>query len=200
MISTISSSSLYNIGNSIIFTSGGLSTTQGHLPAHTNNFIEIMADGSSRMRVLLINNDENDSSVNMMLPATILHSYKEIYSKIMGNLFPHNIVYAKKYESLTVKRQFQPVMFYDEFALESNPEWQKDNIKILESLEKHRKIFGVTTVMTDDRIPKTGLYTIDKRQLELWKQDYTRETIINELFYSNFTALGAVSMEEDSLT
>lgn len=54
--------------------------------------------------------------------------------------------------------------------------------------------------MTDDRIPKTGLYTIDKRQLELWKQDYTRETIINELFYSNFTALGAVSMEEDSLT
>lgn len=122
-ISNISSSSLYNIGNSIIFTPGGLSTTQGHLPAHTNNFIEIMADGSSRMRVLLINNDENNSSVNMMLPATILHSYKEIYSKIMGNLFPHNIAYAKKYESLTVKRQFQPVMFYDKFALESNPEW-----------------------------------------------------------------------------
>lgn len=198
MISTMPSSSLYNIGNSIVFSPGGLSTSQGHLPAHTNNFLEIMADGSARMRILLINNDENDSSVNMMIPVTILHSYKEIYSKIMGDLFPNDIAYAKKYESLTVKRQFQPVMLYDKFTLELNPELQEDNMKILESLKNHREIFGVTTVMTDDRIPKTGLYTIDKRQLELWKQDYTKESIIDELFYSNFITLGAISIEEDN--
>ena len=189
---TLSSFSLSNVGNSIIFTPGGLSTPKGHLPAHTNNFLEIMADGSARMRILLINNDQDDSSVNMMLPATILRSYKDIYAKIMGDLFPHKIAYAKKYESLTVRHQFQPVLFYDEFVLELHPDWKDDNNRMLEDLENHRKIFGVTTVVTDDRIPKTGLYTIDKRQLELWGQEYTAESFIDELFFSKFITLGVV--------
>lgn len=183
---TFPSFSLSYVGNSIIFTPGGLSTHKGHLPAHTNNFLEIMADGSARMRILLINNDQDDSSVNMMLPATILHSYKNIYTKIMGDLFPHKIAYAKKYESLTVRQQFQPVLFYDRLVLELNPDWKDDNNRMLEDLENHRKIFGITTVVTDDRIPKTGLYTIDKRQLELWGQEYTVESFIDGLFFSKF--------------
>ena len=65
------------VGNSIVYTPGGVSTQNGHLPAHTNNFLEIMADGSSRMRILLINNDPEDSSVNMTLPMAILSSYKK---------------------------------------------------------------------------------------------------------------------------
>lgn len=195
---TLPSFSLSYVGNSIIFTPGGLSTSNGHLPAHTNNFLEIMADGSARMRLLLINNDQDDSSVNMMVPSTILHSYKDIYTKIMGDLFPHKIAYAKKYESLTVRKQFQPVLFFDEFVLELNPEWKDDNIKILEALENHRKIFGVTTVVTDDRIPKTGLYTIDKRQLELLGQEYTAESFIDELFYSEFTLLGKVLVTDNN--
>lgn len=195
---TLPSFSLSYVGNSIIFTPGGLSTSNGHLPAHTNNFLEIMADGSARMRLLLINNDQDDSSVNMMVPSTILHSYKDIYTKIMGDLFPHKIAYAKKYESLTVRKQFQPVLFFDEFVLELNPEWKDDNIKILEALENHRKIFGVTTVVTDDRIPKMGLYTIDKRQLELLGQEYTAESFIDELFYSEFTLLGKVLVTDNN--
>ena len=47
----------------------------------------------------------------------------------MGMLFPHKVAYAKKYESLTVRKQFQPVMYYDDFVLEVHPDWQKDNIK-----------------------------------------------------------------------
>lgn len=188
----LNSISLSYIGNSIIFTPGGLSTHNGHLPAHINNFLEIMADGSARMRILLINNNPENSSVNMIFPTTILRIYKEIYTKIMGNLFPHNIAYAKKYESLTVRQQFQPVLFYDESILKSIPEWKNDNNKMLEALENHRKIFGVKTVVTDDRIPKIGLYTIDKRQLELWGREYTADSIIDELFFSRFIDLGAV--------
>ena len=195
---TLPSFSLSYVGNSIIFTPGGLSMSNGHLPAHTNNFLEIMADGSARMRLLLINNNQDDSSVNMMLPATILRSYKDIYTKIMGDLFPHKIAYAKKYESLTVIKQFQPVLFYDEFVLELNPEWKDDNIKMLEALENYRKIFGVTTVMTDDRIPKTGLYTIDKRQLELWGQEYTAKSFIDELFFSKFITLGVIPITDNN--
>lgn len=189
--------SLSNIGNSIVYTPGGLSTQKGHLPAHTNNFLEIMADGSARMRILLINNDQDDSSVNMMLPATLLRSYKEIYTKIMGDLFPHKIAYAKKYESLTVRQQFQPVLFYDDFVLELHPDWEEDNKKMLEALRSHREIFGITSVVTDDRIPKTGLYTIDKRQIELWGLEYTAESIIDELFFSRFTAMGVIPIPEE---
>ena len=182
------------IGNSIVYTPGGLSTQNGHLPAHTNNFLEIMVDGSARMRILLNNNDQEDSSVNMMLPMIILGSYKKVYTKVMGVLFPHKVAYAKKYESLTVRKQFQPVMFYDDFILKSFPDRQKDNSRMLEAIQNHRKIFGITTVITDDRIPKTGLYTIDKRQLELWGQEYTAESIIDELFLSRYSALAAFSI------
>lgn len=192
-----SSFSLSHIGNSIVFTPGGLSTQKGHLPANTNNFLEIMADGSARMRILLINNDQDDSSVNMMLPATILQSYKEIYTKVMGDLFPHKMAYAKKYESLTVRQQFQPVLFYEDYVLEMHPDWQEDNEKMLEALKKQREIFGTKTVITNDRIPKTGLYTIDKRQIELWGEAYTAESIIDELFYSRFATVGVVPIPEE---
>lgn len=114
--------SLSYIGNSIVFTPGGLSTQNGHLPANTNNFLEMMADGSARMRILLINNDQDDSSINMMLPATILRSYKEIYTKVMGDLFPHKIAYAQKYDSLAVHQQFQPILFYDDYVLDLHPD------------------------------------------------------------------------------
>lgn len=192
-----SSFSLSNIGNSIIYTPGGVSTQKGHLPAHTNNFIEIMSDGSARMRILLINNDQGDSSVNMMFPITMLRLYKDIYTKIMGELFPHKIAYAKKYESLTVRQQFQPVLFYDEHVLELHPDWEEDNMKMLEALRSHRKVFGNTTVVTDDRIPKTGLYTIDKRQIELWGLEYTSESFIDELFFSRFIEIGTVPIPEE---
>lgn len=185
------------VGNSIVYTPGGVSTQNGHLPAHTNNFLEIMADGSSRMRILLINNDPEDSSVNMTLPMAILSSYKKAYTNIMGMLFPHKVAYAKKYESLTVRKQFQPVMYYDDFVLEVHPDWQKDDIKMWEAIQNHRKIFGTTTIVTDDRIPKTGLYTIDKRHLELWRKEYNAESIIDELFFSRYTTLGAVSISEN---
>lgn len=189
--------SLSYIGNSIVFTPGGLSTQKGHLPANTNNFLEIVADGSARMRILLINNDQDDSNINMMLPATILRSYKEIYTTVMGDLFPHKIAYTKKYESLTVRQQFHPILFYDDHVLELHPDWQEDNKKMLEALDAHRKIFGTKTVITDDRIPKTGLYTIDKCHMELWGEEYTAESIIDELFFSRFATVGAVSMPEE---
>lgn len=197
MVDLTPSFSLSNIGNSIVYTPGGLSTKRGHLPAHANNFLEIMPDGSARMRILLINNDRDDSSVNMSLPVMVLMSYKEIYTKIMGELFPHKIAYAKKYESLSVRQQFQPVFFYDESVLRSHPDWEENNRKMLEALRLHRKVFGTTTVVTDDRIPKTGLYTIDKRQIELLGLEYTGESVIDELFFSRFIEMGVIPTQEE---
>ena len=185
------------VGDSIVYTPGGVSTQGEHLPAHTNNFLEIMADGSAKMRILLLNNDAKKSSVNIMSPLTILESYKETYTSVMEALFPDKMAYAKKNESLTVRKQFQPVMYYDDFVLKAHPDLQEDNIKIWEAIQNHRKIFGVTTIITDNRFPKTGLYTIDKRNLELWGKEYTAESIIDELFHSRYTTLGIVPIAEN---
>lgn len=190
----MTSFNLSRIGNSIVYTPGGLSTPQGQLPAHTNNFLEIMADGSARMRILLINNNQNDSYVNMVYAETVLNLFKDAYTYIMGCLFPSKMVYAKKYESLTVRRQFNPTVFYDDAILEAHPEWQADNERMLASARNYRLTMGSDTVVTDDRIPKTGLYTIDKRQMESWGVEYTAEAIIDELFLSRFVGLGAASI------
>ena len=190
----MTSFNLSRIGNSIVYTPGGLSTPQGQLPAHTNNFLEIMADGSARMRILLINNNQNDSSVNMVYAGTVLNLFKDAYTYIMGCLFPSKMVYAKKYEALTVRRQFNPTVFYDDAILEAHPEWQADNERMLASARNYRLTMGNDTVVTDDRIPKTGLYTIDKRQMESWGVEYTAEAIIDELFLSRFVGLGAASI------
>ncbi len=188
----LNTANLAYVGQSIIFTPGGLSTDNGQLPAHTNNFLEIMVDGSARMRILLQNNDKNDSTVSMVYAQTFLRLFKNVYTYIMGGLFPNKIAYAKKYESLTVRGQFQPVPFYDSTILEIHPDWREENEKMLAAARNYQKIVGIDTVVTDDRIPKTGLYTIDKRQLEIWGIEYTAESVIDELFFSRFVILGAI--------
>lgn len=188
---------LSRVGNSILYTPGGLSTGNGQLPAHANNFLEIMADGSARMRILLINNDPDNSAVNMLYASSILGLYKEVYTHIMSELFPNKMIYAKKYEALTVRRQFYPAVFYDGTLLEVHPDLKAKGDKMVETLREYRSVMGNDIVVTDDRIPKSGLYTIDKRQLEKWHVDYTAASIIDELFYSRFMTLGSAPVYEE---
>ena len=79
------------------------------------------------------------------------------------------------------------------------------NKKNLDFLEKASPSFwgfqfliglAVSTVMAYFA-KETGLYTIDKRNLELWGQDYTAESIIDELFFSRYTTLGIVPITEN---
>ena len=194
---SINSRNLTRVGSSIVYTPGGLSVAKGMLPAHTNNFLEIMADGSARMRILLINNDNDDPSVNMILPLTIKKLYEDLYTHVMGALFPDKLAYAKKYESLTVLKQFNPLLYYDESVLGLSPKLEEKNEEMLGKIEEYQKVMGIDIVVTNDRIPKTGLYTIDKRQMELWGRNYNQESIIDELFLSNFIRLGVIPIEEE---
>ncbi len=196
-IEKVNTCNLSQIGESIIFAPGGLSSKHGYLPAHTANFLEIMADGSARMRVLLFNNDENNVSVNMTYADTVFGLYKEVYTDVMGAIFPHKFAYAKKYESLTVNRQFTPVFYYSDDVLELHPDWQEENNRMLEALQKKRKIMGVDTVLTSDRIPKNGLYTIDKRQLETWGMEFTASSMLDALFFSRFSLMGFAPIEDE---
>lgn len=191
---------LARVGNSVIYTPGGLTTSGGWMPAHANNFLEIMMDGSAKMRILLTNNNENDTTINMLYVSLIMNHFKEVYMLIMGELFPDQMIYAKKYEALTVLKQFQPTFFYDSDILEVRPEWQEENDKIFATREKYREEVGIDTVVTNDRIPKVGLYTIDKRQMEKWGVEYTTKTIIDELFFSRFMGMGILpTLTDDEL-
>ena len=197
MIAKMDGHSLAFVGNSIIFIAGGLSTTSGQLPAHTNNFLEIMADGSAKMRILLINNDQNNPTINMMYSSVLLKMYKDVYTCVFGELFPDKMIYAKKYESLTVCKQFQPTLFYDNEMLKLLPDCKEQNDKMLAARQRNQEVLGIDTIVTDDRIPKTGLYTIDKQQMEKWGVEYTAEGIIDELFFSRFVGLGVKQIIEN---
>lgn len=181
---------LVRVGTSIVYIPGGLYTKSGYIPASANNFLEIMADGSAKMRVLLLNNDPDDSTVNMLFVQTLFGLYREVYSQIFGKLYPDKMIYAKKFESLTLIRQFQPTRFYSREVLELHPDWEEDNEKMHKATQSYQKIVGVDTVVSNDRIPKTGLYTIDKRNMEKQGLAYTSEAVIDELFFSRFACLG----------
>jgi hypothetical protein len=49
--------------------------------------------------------------------------------------------------------------------------------------EKYENIMGKDVIVTNDRISKHGLYTIDRQALQKRKIDYTSENIINEKIY-----------------
>lgn len=181
---------LSRVGETILYTPGGLSSGENQLPAHLNNFLEIMSDGSARMRVLLHNNDPKDFTVNMIFPFHFLNTYREFYRRIMGKLFPESFIYAKKYEELTVLKQFQPVFYYEDSMVEGIPKLVDQNERFCSFMQEKQAVLGKDRVITNNRIPKTGLYTIDKSRMQSWGiTDYTAESILEELFYSQFATM-----------
>ena len=197
-IKSTDSKNILRVGHSYYFTPGGLSSPN-KLPAHLNNFMEIMSDGSAKMRILLHSNDPDRMTVYMTLPLMILSTFKNVYTAIMERLFPDQFVYAKKYESLTVFKQFQPVFLFDSSTIAGSSDFIEQNKELTERFRKHRTLFGTDTVVTSTRIPKTGLYTIDKRSMAAnGISDYSSESIINLLFDSQFVWLGLPDKTEDT--
>ena len=93
-----------------------LSMTKVHgiargLPSHANHFIEIMKDGSVRLRCLLIRYGEKGVAVDMNTTKIVLNMFKEAYATIFSGQLKDNLVYARKYEKLIVKTQFAPFLF-----------------------------------------------------------------------------------------
>ena len=148
------------VGNSIVFSFSGLSPVDSGnlLPAHLNNFIEIMSDGSVRLRILLSNNDPSNSSVNMVLPLVFLNTFSKVYRYIFESILEDEFVYAKKYERLTVNKQFTFLYDEDEYIQDPGEATSIRNKKIKELRREHIKNTGEDLVVTDNRIPKVGFF------------------------------------------
>lgn len=153
--------------------------------ANLRNFMEIMFDGSAKMRILLSNN-ENKPEVNIGCIMSILFIFSSIYRKIFERGFEENFVGAYKYEELTVQKQFTSFLQFDgEEGHKDDKEWKDFQLQYIRN-------YGNNLIITSSRIPQGGLDFWDKRRFNVLKKEITSENIITELFRSNFSFLGYV--------
>lgn len=176
------------VGTSLVFNSSALSTSQGqkNLPASVNNFIEIMNDGSVRLRVLFHNNDPQDMRVNYWYATHFVNVFSQIYLDIFKTVLDSEFIYAKKYERLVVKKQFYPYYKIIDEVIDKNPQFKENNIKFENLHKDHFKNTGVDQIITNDRIPKTGFLIVDKIVLDEDHLDFNSKNIVEELFFSKY--------------
>ena len=176
---------------------GGLSTERGALPAHVNNFVEYMADGSVKFRTLIMKNDTEENHPNMIFNLSIARTFASFYNLIFGDVLLDVFVGAKKYEELTCITQFYPRLYYGDCVTESKPDLIEKDLKIKDLIDKYMKYASEDTVLTNNRIPKNGFYNIDQSSFDQNDFPMTKDNLIEELFESSFFRLGMVPGQEN---
>lgn len=143
------------------------------------------------MRVLLTSKEPGDTTVNMIEPFHYINSFREFYKRIFGTIFPDLFIYAKKYEKMEIVKQFQPIFVYEENMVSDLPILGCYNQKHQANLKERQAVLGIDRIITSDRIPKSGLRTIDRKNMsECGIKDYSPDSIILELFFSRFVEMG----------
>lgn len=181
--------SISSVGHSIVISIGAVNNPNANIIANLHNFMEIMGDGSVKLRILLTNND-GDEHVNVCWIISVISIFREIYQKIFGENFTDRYLYAHKYERLTVLRQFSPVIVFD------GPQTEEINNKFKNLYDSHIKNYGKNWIVSGDRVPKNGLNVLDKRYFSRMEIEYDSQNVIEELFRSAFAFLGYIDLEE----
>ena len=180
--------SISKVGHSYLFALGEVSvqdpnSKQVRLPAGTHNFMEVMANGSIRLRIIL-NSDPEDSIVDI---TPIVYGvgivFKDIYNMLMGDMLSKIFIYAKKYEKLTVIKQFT-----SKYKLFEKVRKEEHNL----FLENYTQKYKNSTIIVSDRVPKDSYLTIDKRYFSNNHIKYNNESLIEELFHSEYFDLGYI--------
>lgn len=180
----------YNItrvGYSICISIGKSTASRGEqsvlIQSGVNNFMEIMADGSFRCRILFVS--EPDNNIANIAPIVYIFSlFKEIYSAVFGEKFINNFIEAFKYEKLTVLKQFKPKYIV------SGEEKYKDMYN--EFYNDHVEKYGNNIIMTNNRIPLNSFMKIDKSMLDFYKKKFNPENLYGELFRTGYFNLGYI--------
>lgn len=160
------------------------------LPAHANNFMEIFQDGSMKLRTLITNNDPNDPSVNMLNNVAAISLLRAFYDELIGDIVEKELLSYHKYEALITFKQFYPLYYYSDEMLVESPDKIDEAKKINESIRHHQEIFGKDLVITDSRIPPSGLYYIDRNIMKKYDLDISRESLIGSLFSCEYVWIG----------
>lgn len=180
--------SISRVGYSIVISIGEIKNSNGTVMANLNNFIEIMGDGSAKMRVLLTNND-GDDLVNIAWIASALSAFEKIYRSVFHDL-EDIYINAYKYEKLTVIKQFTPIIAFDETKYESENRICKD------LYFNHKRDYGDNRIITSDRIPKSGMKALDRRYFNRVGVECDMVHIVEALFNCEFVFLGYIDYIE----
>ena len=78
--------SISRVGHSIVFSVGEVTNPNNIVEANLHNFMEIIGDGSVKLRILLTNN-AGKSKVNIACIISILSIFRKIYSQIFETDF-----------------------------------------------------------------------------------------------------------------
>ncbi len=180
----------YNItrvGYSIVIVLGKSESTQNGNKvlsnAGSNNFIEIMGDGSVRCRIMLSADQNNKVNISNML---ILIYFKEVYEKIIGEEIYKDFINAYKYEKLTVLKQFEPYFDFDN----NQPKEEIDKFEIY--MQSHQEKYGENLIITGNRIPKSEYMYIDKKIFDNCNIEFNKDNLLSELFHTEYFMLGFI--------
>ena len=152
------------------------------LPAGLNHFIEILADGSVRARILLFSAcNKKEVVVDNAITVGLKDIYEDIYKIIFGDELIKKYVYARKYEKLTVLKQFKAEYvnrgdIFDQYNLE------------------HSQKYGANHIVNCSRIPWNDYMTIDKRYFNKIGIPYDSKHLYSQLFEYQFFNLGFIDM------
>ena len=150
--------------------------------AAMHNYMVLMGDGSAKFRICLLG--DNTGLVNLRMVSTVGTNFLEIYKLIFKSSLEDNFIYARRYEKLTVLKQFTP--FFDD-------EWA--DVIGFDTAEHARK-YQSSLVVSSNRIPYDGYLTIDKQYLSEHYSEYTIDNIIESLFTTALAAMGFVDIPD----
>lgn len=178
------------IGNRILITLFYSTAHDGNgnevpLGSGIQNFIEIMNDGSVRLRIMLFTlGDKQHASITEIV--TFLYIFQKIYLTIVGDDFDKKFVCARKYEKLTVLRQFIPYYYLDE----TNPDEVRAVFDQLE--ETHTMKYGKKHISIGNRFPSSGYFLFDKDIFDRTQIEWNTNNIVHELVNTVYRNLGFV--------
>lgn len=176
------------VGASYVISVGEVNASNGYVAPDLHNFMEIMSDGSVKLRILLANN-EGKKRVNIATIMSTLGAFEKAYFEIFGVGFDELFICADKYEKLVVLKQFSPLLQVD------GEEHEAFNRECQDRYKAHRRDYGNNLIITGDRFPKYGLRKLDKRYFDDLKISFTSKGIIEELFSCVYTFMGYMDFE-----
>lgn len=176
-----------HLGESLWFSIGEFGDKNASLPSGLNNFMEIMSDGSVRLRLILWNDQfDGKNRVNMINTLMALETFRNVYEKMFDWVFQEIFVYAKKYENMTITKQFYPY-YRIENSTVSTVDGLTEIDEFFERAEQYqRESVGINVICSGDRVPKVGFRLIDQRLLSKKNEIFSAENIINNLFFCSF--------------
>lgn len=169
------------LGKSYIFNIGQVDYIENEqkvpLQAGTNNFMEVMFDGSVKLRILLCSNIK---SIKTNVTSAILSFYwfLDIYFLMIDSNFHKHFISAHKYEKLTVLKQFEP--YFKDTNIAGN-DWKNHELK-----------YGRNQIVTGGRIPPSDFNIIDRRQFDNVGMEFNNEILIRNLFSSDYFTFGFI--------